>query len=61
VHFKGSSPFSVEWTVSSGGAMTPESMFHQMLGLGDEWQVKTCQFDPINGLVTLHIEETEQL
>jgi transposase len=41
--------------------MTPESMFHQMLGLGSEWQVSSCRFDPETGLVTLHIQETEQL
>lgn len=41
--------------------MTPESMFHQMLGLGSEWQVSSCQFDPESGLVTLQIQETDQL
>lgn len=41
--------------------MTPESMFHQMLGLGSEWEVSSCQFDPNTGLVTLHIRETAQL
>jgi len=41
--------------------MTPESMFHQMLGLGTEWRVASCQFDPESGLVTLHIEETDLL
>src|SRR5215217_6811804 len=41
--------------------MTPESMFHQMLGLGNEWAVKFCQFDAITGLVTLHIQETPAL
>ena len=41
--------------------MTPESMFHQMLGLGDQWQVASCQFDPESGLVTLQIRETGEL
>jgi transposase len=41
--------------------MTPESMFHQMLGLGTDWEVSSCQFDAQTGLVTLHIAETPQL
>ena len=41
--------------------MTPESMFHQMLGLGSEWQVASCRFDPESGLVTLFIQETDEL
>jgi len=41
--------------------MTPESLFHQMLGLGTDWQVTSCQFDQKSGLVTLHIQETKQL
>jgi transposase len=41
--------------------MTPEKMFHEMLGLGSDWQVSSCRFDPESGLVTLQIEETEQL
>ena len=40
--------------------MTPESMFHQMLGLGKDWDVTNCQFDSKTHLVTLHIRETEQ-
>src|SRR5436190_16869094 len=41
--------------------MTPEEMFRQMLGLGNDWQVASCRFDPETGLVTLHIAETAQL
>jgi hypothetical protein len=33
--------------------MTPEKMFHQMLGLGTEWEVRSCDFDPETGFVTL--------
>jgi len=41
--------------------MTPESMFHQMLGLGTEWEVSSCRFDPETGLVILQIAETAEL
>ena len=41
--------------------MTPERMFHEMLGLGSEWRVSSCRFDPESGLVTLQIEETPEL
>ena len=41
--------------------MTPEKMFHEMLGLGSEWQVSACRFNPESGLVRLQIEETEEL
>lgn len=41
--------------------MTPESMFHEMLGLGSEWEVWDSRFDAQSGLVTLHIRETPQL
>jgi transposase len=41
--------------------MTPENMFHQMLGLRTEWQVSSCEFDPQSGLVTLQIQETAEL
>ena len=37
--------------------MTPEKLFHQMLGLGNEWQVGDCRFDENNG-VFLEIKET---
>lgn len=41
--------------------MTPESMFHQMLGLGTEWEVSSCEFDASSGLVQLRIQETPRL
>jgi hypothetical protein len=40
--------------------MTPENMFHQMLGLGTEWEVRSSQFDAQSGLVTLHVAETPE-
>jgi transposase len=40
--------------------MTPEKLFHQMLGLGNEWQVTDCRFDESNG-VFLEIKESPGL
>lgn len=40
--------------------MTPEKLFHQMLGLGNEWQVTACRFDENNG-VYLEIKEAPGL
>ena len=40
--------------------MTPEKLFHQMLGLGNEWQVTDCRFQENNG-VFLEINETPGL
>lgn len=40
--------------------MTPEKLFHQMLGLGNEWQVVDCRFDESDG-VFLEIKETPGL
>lgn len=40
--------------------MTPEKLFHQMLGLGNEWQVTACRFDEDEG-VFLEIKETPGL
>ena len=40
--------------------MTPEKLFHQMLGLANEWQVVDCRFDENNG-VFLEIKETSGL
>ena len=40
--------------------MTPEKLFHQMLGLGNEWQVTDCRFDENNG-VFLEIKEAPGL
>lgn len=40
--------------------MTPEKLFHQMLGLGNEWLVFDCRFDENNG-VFLEIKEAPGL
>jgi transposase len=40
--------------------MTPEKLFHQMLGLGNEWSVMDCRFDENNG-VFLEIREASGL
>jgi hypothetical protein len=37
--------------------MTPEALFHQMLGLGEEWRVSRCEFDATEGEVRLSVEE----
>lgn len=37
--------------------MTPETLFHQLLGLGDEWRVSRCEFDAQGGEVRLWVEE----
>jgi transposase len=37
--------------------MTPETLFHQLLGLGEEWQVSRCQFDAAAGEVRVWVEE----
>jgi transposase len=41
--------------------MTPEKLFHELLGLGLNWEVKECEFDRREGVVHLRIEETEHL
>jgi hypothetical protein len=58
------------WTIKSGRGlpelqdasrivgMRPEKMFHQMLDLGNKWEVASCEFVQENHLVTLHIRET---
>ena len=40
--------------------MTPEKLFHQMLGLGNEWQVSECRFEENDG-VFLEIKEATGL
>jgi transposase len=40
--------------------MTPEKLFHQMLGLGNEWQVSECRFEEDQG-VFLEIKESAGL
>jgi transposase len=41
--------------------MTPEKLFHELLGLGMNWVVKECDFDRESGVVRLRIEETSHL
>lgn len=41
--------------------MTPESLFHNLLGLGTQWRVMRCEFVQEESLVRLWIEETPLL
>lgn len=41
--------------------MTPESLFHNLLGLGTQWRVARCEFVKEESLVRLWIEETPLL
>jgi transposase len=41
--------------------MTPEKLFHELLGLGLDWEVTECEFDHREGVVRLHVVETEHL
>jgi len=41
--------------------MTPEKLFHELLGLGLNWRVEECEFKRENGVVYLRIGETEHL
>jgi hypothetical protein len=41
--------------------MTPEELFHELLGLGVQWRVTRCEFEVEEGLVRLWIEETPRL
>lgn len=43
------------------GGMTPEKMFHELLGLGMKWEVVECEFDRDKGTVRLRIQETAEL
>jgi hypothetical protein len=40
--------------------MTPEQLFHDLLGLGQQWRVARCEYAFDDG-VSLWIEETERL
>lgn len=40
--------------------MTPEQLFHELLGLGQQWRVTRCEYTFDEG-VRLWVEETEQL
>ncbi len=37
--------------------MTSEALFEQLLGLGDEWRVSRCEFDPVADEMRLWVEE----
>lgn len=41
--------------------MTPEKLFHELLGLGLNWEVVESRFDRESGTVLLEIRETERL
>ena len=41
--------------------MTPEELFHNLLGLGTQWRVKRCEFAALEGIVRLWVEETPYL
>ncbi|HCL92304.1 MAG TPA: hypothetical protein DIC50_05915 [Verrucomicrobia subdivision 3 bacterium] len=37
--------------------MAPEALFHELLGLGLNWEVTTSCFEPASGMVLLEIPE----
>jgi transposase len=41
--------------------MTPEKLFHELLGLGLNWEVTQSRFEPETGTVFLEIQETSRL
>lgn len=41
--------------------MTPEKLFHELLGLGLNWEVVRCEYDRAQSKVTLEIRETTHL
>ncbi len=41
--------------------MTPEKLFHELLGLGLNWEVTESRFEPASGTVYLEIQETNRL
>jgi hypothetical protein len=41
--------------------MTPERMFHELLGLGMKWEVIECKFGREKGKVCLSIRETAEV
>lgn len=40
--------------------MTPEKLFHELLGLGLKWEVTECEYDREEGTVRLRIRETAE-
>lgn len=55
----GSSLFPVESDKMEG--MTPKKLFHELLGLGPNWEVIESRFEQQSGTVFLEIRETPQL
>jgi transposase len=41
--------------------MTPEKLFHELLGLGLSWEVTACQYDRSQSKVLLQVRETSAL
>ena len=41
--------------------MTPEKLFHELLGLGLNWEVVNSRFEKESGTVYLEIRETSRL
>ncbi len=41
--------------------MTPEKLFHELLGLGMNWEVTECVYDRDAGVVKLRVQETAHL
>ena len=41
--------------------MTPEKMFHELLGLGMKWEVVECEYDRKLSKVRLSIRETKEV
>jgi transposase len=41
--------------------MTPEALFHELLGLGRQWRVSRCEYEVEEGVVRLWVEETPAL
>ncbi len=40
--------------------MTPEKLFHELLGLGMKWEVASCEYDREDGIVRLEVRETQE-
>lgn len=41
--------------------MTPEKLFHELLGLGECWMVERARFDEVTNVLELHVRETPRL
>lgn len=49
--------------VNQSRMMTPEQLFHSLLGLGTQWRVERCEYDMSEtpGIVRIWVEETPAL